>query len=349
MASLREELEATIDKSEQTEGEPVTNEEPVVEEPVEQTTETVEKPVEEPEAKQEAAEPVEVKEEPKPKPGVKAEPEEEAIPAPKSWKPAIREKWSKLPKDVKTEIARREKQIMHEFGVNNEARQIANGFARAVQPYQARIRSLNISPINAVEELLKADHMLSTSPPRQRAQYMANLIRQYGVDIKELDSALAGEAPSGQNQALEQMLQQRLAPIQKYVQQQQQLQQQQELAKRQHAVTTIQAMAADSKKYPYFEDVRQDMADLMEVASRRGLVLTPEEAYEKAVKINPDTAPLVQRQQMSQLQRKQSQAAQAAKKASQSVAGSPSTAVTSDSDNSLRGTLEAAIAQASGR
>lgn len=286
--------------------------------------------------------------------GVKTEESDEdptatEYPAPKSWKPVVRAEWDKLPTSVKAEVTRREKQIMHEFGVNNEARQVANAFARAVQPYQARITALNISPVRAVEELLRADHLLSTSPPQQRARYMAHLIKQYAVDIRELDSALAGEAPDGQTSALEQMLQQRLAPIQQLVQQQQQMLQQQRNAQQQEAVTSIQAMAADTKKYPYFEDVRQDMADLMEVSHRRGRSMTPEEAYHAAVKINPDTAPLVAKQQQQQRQQQQTAAARAAKKASLSVAGSVVSQPGGSADNSLRGALEAAVAQASGR
>lgn len=274
-------------------------------------------------------------------------------PAPKSWKPAARQKWTKLDPEIQAEVTRREKQIMHEFGVNNQARQIANEFNKVVQPFQARMQALGVSPMRAVNELLKADHILSSAPPQQKAQHMARLIREYGVDIKALDSALAGEQPDPQTSALEQMLSKRLAPIQQFVNQQRQAAEQQKQARQHEALSTVQAMAADSTKYPFFEDVRQDMADLMELAARRGIQLTPEEAYERAVHINPETAPLVAKQQMSQMQRstaqKQSAKAQAAKRASASVTGSPSAGPTKKGDNSLRGTLEAAVAQASGR
>lgn len=141
--------------------------------------------------------------------------------APQSWRAPQRAKWEKLDPDVRQEIMRRERETTKVLGETANARQFQSNFNEVVQPFQARIQSLGVDAMTAVHELLKADYLLSSAPKLQRAQYMARLIQDYGVDIAALDSALAGVAPTGDaavSAQVEQLLQQRLAPFQQYIQ-----------------------------------------------------------------------------------------------------------------------------------
>lgn len=268
-------------------------------------------------------------------------------PPPQSWKPALKAKWSSLEPELRQEIIRRERDILREFGVSSHARKLANDLQEVTRPYEGRMRALNVTPIQAVGELLKADYTLSTAPPTQKAQFMAKLIKDYGVDIAELDSALAGQQADPTTSRVEQLLQQQLAPVQQFMQQQQQTLEAERQAREQAAIAEIQQMANDHVKYPYFETVRNDMADLIDLNARHGIQLSLADAYAKAVQINPETAPLV-RTQTKQVQ-VQNNRAKKAIQASASVKGAPAGSPTTKGSDSLRDTIEAAFAQVEGR
>lgn len=247
--------------------------------------------------------------------------------APQSWRAPQRAKWEKLDPDVRQEVMRRERETSRVLGETAQARHLSNQFNEIVQPYQARINSLGVTPLAAVQSLLKADYLLSNAPKAQRAQYMAKLINDYGVDIMELDSALAGKAPADPVDArLEELVQQRLAPLQQFLTQQQQREQAQERQSMTQVTQTVDQMAVDPK-YPHFETVRMDMADVLDLAAKRGLYLSLEQAYNRAVAMNPEVSSQVATQQAADAKKAAAQAANAraqkALGASVSVGGAP--------------------------
>ena len=247
--------------------------------------------------------------------------------APASWRAPLRAKWDKLDPDVRQEIMRRERDITKTMGEYGEARHLHNQFTQAVAPFQARIASLGVSPVAAAHELFKADYILSTAPPAQRAKFMAQLISDYGVDIAELDSALAGGgAADPVASRVEALLSERLKPLNQFLTAQQQREQQEREESARKVAKTIEDMANDPK-YPYFQDVRLDMADLFDLAAKRGVYLTPEQAYNRAIAMNPEVSKLVNEQQQAEAKRtaarKANDDAQRALKASVSVGGSP--------------------------
>ncbi len=350
--SLRKDLEAAIAAEENTSVAPL--ETPVAPTPVEvKPTEPAPAPLETETKAGEAPEQTPT-EAPAPTVGTDENKVPEATepvePPPQSWKPALKAKWGSLDPELRQEIIRRERDILREFGVSSTARKVVNDLQEVVRPYEARMLALNVSPLQAVGELLKADYLLSSAQPSQKAQFMAKMIKDYGVDINELDSALAGAMPDPATAKVEQLLQQQLAPMQQFIQQQQQAAAAQEQARQQTAIEEIQRMAADHVKYPHFETVRNDMADIIDLMAKRGVQLTPAEAYARAILINPETAPLAraQSQQVQQVQ-VQNQRAQKAIQASASVKGAPVGTPTSKVGDSLRDTIEAAFSQVEGR
>ena len=263
--------------------------------------------------------------------------------APASWRKEAKGEWANVPLHIRQEVHKREMEITRALNEANQARQSAQQFEQAAQPYMARIQSLGVTPQQAFNELLKADYTLATGTPQTKAQLMDKLIQDYGIDIVELDAAIArrlgvggqpGQQPQQQMpdiQALvQQQLQQALAPI---YQQQQQAQVQQQ----QQAAQTVEQMALDPK-YPHFEEVRQDMADLIELSSRRGVALSLDQAYSRAVSGNPELSAM-------NLAAQQNQRAQRAAQAAASVSGSPVGGGTQQhaSVGDLRADLEAAF------
>jgi hypothetical protein len=183
---------------------------------------------------------------------------------------------------------------------------------------------------------------------------MAKLIKDYGIDVRELDSALAGTAPADPVASqVEQLLAKRLAPLNQFLIQQRQREQQAEQEQTQQVGTTIAQMAADPK-YPHFEAVRMDMADIIDIASKRGQRYTLEEAYSRAVAMNPEVSKQVATQQTEATRRAAAQrtnaAAQRALAASVSVGGAPSGIPTgTPTGGDRRAVIEAAFETAAGR
>ena len=265
---------------------------------------------------------------------------------PQSWKPSPKTKWATLDPEIKQEVLRRETETTRVLNETAQARQIATQFQQAVQPFMARIASLNAHPITAVTELLKADHILSTAPKVQKAQFLAKLISDYGVDIEALDQVLSGKAQQVDpvDSKVEQLLQQRLAPFQQFLTQQQQVAAWQEQQVAAELEQTVESMAADTAKFPHFQQVRESMADIVELYARRGQTIGIEAAYNKAVAMDPATSQVFAQQLQNNAAAKLNGRAQKALAASVSVNGAPTGPISSvPSSNDRRATIAAAF------
>jgi hypothetical protein len=256
--------------------------------------------------------------------------------------------------EVRQEVMKRERETTKVLGETAQVRQFANQFQQITAPYQARIASLGLDTLGAVHELLKGDYLLATSPKTQKAQLMAKLITDYGVDIMELDSALAGKGPADPvDSQVEKLLQERLAPFQQYIANQQRQAQEYEQHSQKEVNQTIESME-DNPKYPHFSTVRLDMADAIDLAAKRGLYLTLDQAYNRAIAMNPEVSGQVAAQQQADARKTAAQQANAkaqrALGASVSVGGAPSGVPSGASGaTDRRATIEAAFEQLSGR
>jgi hypothetical protein len=85
-------------------------------------------------------------------------------------------------------------------------------------------------------------------------------------------------------------------------------------------------------EYPYFDEVREEMADLIEINMSRGVVVTLDDAYNRIVGYRGYAQPQTRAQNT-----------QRALNASVSVGGSPSTVVNSGNPQDLRGTILSAL------
>lgn len=259
---------------------------------------------------------------------------------PQSWKADAKQSWGDLPLHVKQEVYRREQQVNQVLQETTHDRKLAAEFGQVTAPYMARIQTYGISPAQAAGQLFQADYMLSSAPMPQRAQLMAKLIADYGIDIQALDTALSGNVSQNTQPDIEAIIQQRItAAMAPFTQQQEQA----ALQSQQAVNDEVQQMSLDPA-YPYFDDVRNEMADIIELYSRRGVSISLPEAYNKAIQLNPNTAQQANRQS-------QHDAAQKAKAAAVSVTNKPA-AVTStnlQTGTSLRDTISAAMETSGGR
>lgn len=284
--------------------------------------------------------------------GPKSEPKQQAAKAPASWRPEVREHWAQLPDTVRSEIARRESEVARTLQETSEARKTAEAVMKTIAPYEAFIKAENSSPLQAIDNLMSTAARLRTGTAPELATLVAGIVQQFGVGrfgngfIEALDSALAGQTPriDPQQAAIDQVLNQRLAPIQSMFQQFQQAQETQQQRVAQQTQSEVEQFIGQAE---FGEDVREDMADLIEAAHRRGQSMTLKQAYDKACMLNDSVSKVMQQRRLAQGAQVQTQAAQRARSAAVSVSGSAPVGALQQPTTDVRSAIEAAITMSS--
>jgi len=265
---------------------------------------------------------------------------------PASWKGDARSEWNKLPLPVRQEVLRRERDIDGQLRQYAGLKGFSDEYARMIQPYLPRMQNVGVNPIQAAQRLFEADRILSSSSKVDRAQYLAKIIQDYDIDIPTLDSVLSGRVTQQNDPqtVIRREIEQALQPVFGFMQQQQQQHRSLEQQQQQKADEMVGNMATDPN-FPYYEDLREDMADMIDLAAARGLALTLPQAYARAAAAHPEIGPLVVGEMHKQQLQRTTQEAQRAKAASVSVGGAPTgTPPNSVDPTDLRATLEHSIA-----
>lgn len=277
--------------------------------------------------------------------------------APQSWKGDAKKVWEQLPLNVRQEVVRREREITNKLNETAPLKQRMDSLIEVLTPHRERIQAVHGgNPLQAIDRMLNVERIMFSGSTSDKAQLVARMIKEFKVDIVALDNLLAGEPLPQQVQQqtdIERLLEQKLAPVQQFIQSQQQMEQQRAAKIEQEAVHTVETMAVDPQ-FPYFEDVREDMADLIEMSAKKGVALSLPDAYNKAIRMNDGvfqaTNVRSNTQAATQAALTAHQAAQRAKGAAVSVSGAPSGVGTNIGDPSdLRGTIAAALGNSGGR
>lgn len=258
-----------------------------------------------------------------------------------SWKPDAQNALMKAergesltPEELKllrVEAERRESDFhrgVSEFKGHSER---AKAYDQAIAPYQQHLRNLGVDAPTAINALMKADVTLRTSDPTTKMQYFAQLAREYGINLEQLQNP---QPVDPQTQYLTQQLNELRHQQQMW---QNQLQQQEQS----RAQNELSSFATADKKH--FDAVRNDMADLLETGKAKDL----QEAYDMAVWMRPDVRQTLIDQQLADVQRKAVEQAQAqrAKSAAVGVKGSsPIGAGSQPVNGSLRDVIAAQFA-----
>jgi hypothetical protein len=105
------------------------------------------------------------------------------------------------------------------------------------------------------------------------------LVNHYGIDIQHLDTALAGEQiQETEADRIRAAVDREMAPYRS----------QMVAAPKAQAEAIQTELQEFSKTHEFLLDVRGDMADLFDIASKRGQKVTLEEIYKKACAMNPE-------------------------------------------------------------
>lgn len=275
--------------------------------------------------------------------------------APGTWTPAAREHWNSLPEGVRDEVIKREREVSRAMTQSSSARKFVGEFNQIIAPHIAQIQAEGGNPLSTIQGMFNVGTMLRTGAPQSKAELLANLCKQFGVDLEMLDQSLdkvyngaGGQSqrqPQGVDPAhLQRLVNQAVAPVlQPLVQNQRQLLQQIE--------QEVDGELSDfASKHEFYEDVKQDMADIVEMANRRGMNMTLTEAYERATLLSAPVRAVMEQRKAASASQQAHAVAQQAKAGAFGITPSANTGVTNlPAGDSIRDCLERSMTHHSGR
>ncbi|VVE00569.1 hypothetical protein PIN31115_02082 [Pandoraea iniqua] len=233
------------------------------------------------------------------------------------WKKAALADWEKLPESARREIERRESDFHKGIEQYKAGAQSSQEWDRTIQPYMATIQSFGVTPQVAVSELLKADHMLRYSQPQQKIGMLLKIANDYGVDLQTLANGIqnvAGEQVWQQQNPADPRLQQLQQQIGQLTQHITNTQQQASAAEHSAIDAEIAEFAADPD-HEHFGILQHDMAAFLQ----SGLAKDLDDAYEKAMRANPQTYQIWLAQQQQEWDDKRKAQVRQAKQAGANV------------------------------
>lgn len=266
--------------------------------------------------------------------------------APVGWSPDARKEFDKLPEHVQQAVYNREVEINRGMQEAADARKFSEGVIRTLEPYQQLFQAEGVQdPLAAVNGLLQTTAMLKFGSKQQKAQRLAQIVQHYDIDIETLDKALAGSLPKDDEETkLQRLLDERLQPVQQFMGQLNQYQQQQHMQLQSKAAQSVQEMRENTEKYPHIEEVRLEMANLLDEAAQYGISPTLDQVYEEACRRTPGVREEIYRKEFGgmmqqNLERKRNAASSISGRQSQGESGKPDF-----SEMSLRETIAAQLA-----
>ena len=266
----------------------------------------------------------------------------DSIKAPMDWGPQEREQWSKIPRNLQEKVMGREKELNTLMQTTVEARKTHTEFEQLANKYGSVLSGVaGDTPMAAAGNLFDTVANLRMGSPIQKAQIIADLISNFGVDINTLDSALVGAAPTAdqsQQAQIEALVAQRMKPFEDQMGQESAYRQQQETKKQETAISDVQDFA---KTAEFLSDVRHDMADLIDMTSARGGTITMEQAYAKACALNPQIQAVIA-QRAKQTALTGGQTTMASKRAAASSLNGSRVGVGGNAEGSMRDTISSA-------
>ena len=269
----------------------------------------------------------------------------EALPAPNHWPKDFAAKFEALDAPAQHMFMERYKDLEGDYTKKTQAiskyKKRQDAFDEIMQPFKGDFERAGMDDVGAVRQLLAAHDYLRKDPQNAIA-WLAN---QYGVDTSAIGNDPAAEDEFADPQVKQ--LQQQVAQLTGFIQNQQTQQQSHEQASTQSFIDQFAAEtdASGNPAHPHFETVRSVMGSLISSGNATDL----KSAYEAAVYANPE----LRQEELKRVAAKQSQAkvkteaVQKAKKAQRSkVRGSATPAAQALPANaSIRDTINASIRQ----
>jgi protein-disulfide isomerase-like protein with CxxC motif len=213
-------------------------------------------------------------------PAAPAAPAQDDVRAPASWTPAEREGWAQVPPSAKQAILRREREANAAFQHSASARRFQQAVSATFEPYAELMQKHNATPEAAMRSLLATRAALELGSDEQKADLVANIISDFGINIELLDAAItagvSGQRPQViQAPPVDYRQVPELAPLFGLAEQVTQ-------QRRAAAATAL----SEVQTKDHYEAVRFDMADIIQKAAERGRSVSVTDAYDIACRMN---------------------------------------------------------------
>lgn len=195
----------------------------------------------------------------------------ETKPRPSSWKKDYEEHWGKLDPTLQDYIQQREADYAKGVSTYKNQWDMAAPLVETIKQFEPLMNQYNIGPKEWISRLGTADLTLSRGTPEQKLQMFAQLANDYGVNLGQLTGQTGYDPQFSQ-------LAQELNQIKNQWTSFQSSQEQLEQAQLQNEISSFK----DDK--PYFEEVRETMAGLLQ----SGMANDLQSAYDKAIRLNDD-------------------------------------------------------------
>jgi hypothetical protein len=260
---------------------------------------------------------------------------------PASWKKDFHEVWQKADPKMQEYAWQREEQMRAGVEPLLSKAQFADAMQEAISPYMTTIQGLGLSPDKAVGALMEADHRLRTSDPQTKLQYFMQLAQSYGINLNAAQ-AQPGQMPQMPQQSVDPLVWQLQNELNQVRGEVMGWKQQQEMMENQSLLNEINQF---SLKAEHFEDVRPTMIQLLQ----SGVAQTLDDAYEKAVRLDPNLFEQVTKAQQAEAAAKQAKEQNRAVKTARAAAVSVRSATpgvnTAPKSSDRRALLEEAFAE----
>ena len=212
----------------------------------------------------------------------------ESKPRPSSWKKDYEEHWGKLDPTLQDYIQQREADYAKGVSTYKNQWDMAAPLVETIKQFEPLLQHHNINAKDWIGRLGRADMLLTRGSPEQKVQMFAQLANDYGVNLGQL---------TGQ-QGYDPQFSQLAQELNQIKNQWSSFQSQQEMVEQSQLQNEIASFKDDK---PYFEDVRETMAGLLQ----SGMAHDLQSAYDKAIRLNDDVF-----QRVNATQAQKSEAAQ---------------------------------------
>jgi len=276
---------------------------------------------------------------------------DEEIKRPTTWKKEYVEVWNKMqegkPLD-KEEFAKfaeyaNQRESEYKKGVSAYKAEADNArqLTQAIGQFAPELQAQNIHPVAWINNLGRAHMILTKAPYEQKVELFHRLAQDYGIQLNKDAIQMPEQAYVDPYQK---QLMQQLQATQQQVYQLSAIREQEENAR---LTQEISRVSSNKERFPHFEMVREDMAQLLE----RGLAQDLESAYAKAVRMNDEAYKLEQEKLLKSANTQASKAQQVAKAKATAVSPrsvTPSGQVSKTDAKDRRSLLMANLADAEG-
>lgn len=326
-ATLVEALKDIESRDDETPVEPEQPEEPVEEQP-EEAPQASEEP--------EQVEPEEVAGE---------EPERQAKHPPSSWSAKAKGEFTKLPDHIQDEVLKREDDFHKGLEQYKQSAQMGDRMNQIIQPYQPYLRSKGATPEQTVASMLQTAYTLENASAQDKPKLLAQVAQKFGVDLSQLNS----QQNEQQVDPYVQQLEQRVNQFEQYLQNQASTAQQQSMSEAHSEIDAFRNEVDESGniKHLYFDDVRDDMANMIEASEKSGKKLSLQDAYDAAVWARPDIREnlLAEQQRQADEKRRQEQARKAEEAKKRGSVNVSTTGTYNNAETSPPGSIEDTLRQ----